>query len=243
MLIGYKTGYVAQNFLNLFDKKSFMKKNYLTFGTCLLAVTIWSSCSNNTSSGSTTDSTTTTSTTTVDTMHAKADTSMHANRPATGNANPSGSNATMNTTPLPKSDSSFVMEAAVGSMLEVEAGNLAQQNASNQRVKDYGAMMVRDHGQANNELKSLVSARGVMLPDSLPAAQRKHIESMRKLTGKAFDTHYVSMMKDDHRKDIEKFEKEANSGKDTEIKNWASKTLPTLKMHRDSIEAISKAKM
>jgi putative membrane protein len=226
---------VAQNFLNLFDKKSFMKKNYLMLGTCLLAATIWS-CSNNTSSGSSADTTTTTSTTTVDTMHAKTDTSMHANTPSTSNAN-------MNTTPLSKPDSTFVMEAAIGSMMEVEAGNLAQQNASSQRVKDYGAMMVRDHGQANNELKSLVSSRGIMLPDSLPAAQRKHIESMRKMTGKSFDSHYISMMKDDHRKDIGKFEKEANSGKDADIKNWASKTLPTLKMHRDSIEAISKAKM
>ena len=209
-------------------------------GTCLLAATIWS-CSNNTSSGSSTDSTTTTtSTTTVDTMHAKTDTSMHANTPATSNAN---MNNTMNNTPLSKPDSMFVTEAALGSMMEVEAGNLAQQNASSQRVKDYGAMMVRDHGQANNELKSLVSSHGIMLPDSLPTAQRKHIESMRKMTGKAFDSHYVSMMKDDHRKDIAKFEKEANSGKDADIKNWASKTLPTLKMHRDSIEAISKAKM
>ena len=216
-----------------------MKNKYLMLGASLLALTIWS-CSNNTSSGSSTDSTTTTSTTTVDTMHAKTDTSMHANNPSGSNAN---MNNTMNTTPLSKSDSSFVMEAALGSMMEVEAGNLAQQNASSQRVKDYGAMMVRDHGQANNELKSLVSSRGVMFPDSLPAAQRKHIESMRKMTGKAFDSHYVGMMKDDHRKDIEKFEKEANSGKDTEIKNWASKTLPTLKMHRDSIDAISKAKM
>jgi putative membrane protein len=51
------------------------------------------------------------------------------------------------------------------------------------------------------------------------------------------------MMKEDHNKDISKFEKEASGGQDADIKNWASKTLPTLKVHKDSIDAISKAKM
>jgi putative membrane protein len=209
--------------MELSHKKSFMKKNYLTPAIYLLAATIWS-CSDNNTHGSETDSTSTTTTTTMDT-------STNANT------------TTMNTTPLGKEDSTFVIEAAIGGMMEVEAGNLAQQNANSQRLKDFGAMMVRDHGQANNELKSLVSSRGVMIPDSLPADKRKHLESMRKMTGKSFDSHYISMMKEDHNKDISKFEKEASGGQDADIKNWASKTLPTLKVHKDSIDAISKAKM
>jgi putative membrane protein len=63
------------------------------------------------------------------------------------------------------------------------------------------------------------------------------------MTGKSFDTHYISMMKDDHAKAISKFEKEAKNGKDADVKNWATKTLPVLKAHKDSIDAISKAKM
>lgn len=205
-----------------------MKKNSVTLAACLLAASIWSCSDNNLHSSDAADSTSTTSTTTG------MDTSATGMNPGT---------TAINTTPLGKEDSMFVMEAAIGGMMEVEAGNLAQQNGNNQRVKDFGAMMVRDHGQANNELKSLVASRGIMLPDSLPADKRKHIESMQKMKGKSFDSHYISMMKDDHAKDIKKFEKEAGSGQDADVKNWASKTLPTLKMHKDSIDAISKAKM
>ena len=207
-----------------------MKKNYLALTACFIATTIWSCSDNNTHGSDTSTDTTTTSTTTTDTTNTMSNTANASTTPT-------------NTTPLGKEDSTFVMEAAIGGMMEVEAGNLAQQNGASQRVKDFGAMMVRDHGQANNELKSLVSSRGIAIPDSLPADKRKHIESMRKMTGKSFDSHYVSMMKEDHRKDIGKFEKEANSGKDADVKNWASKTLPTLKVHKDSIDAISKAKM
>lgn len=205
-----------------------MKKNFLALSTLLLAATIWS-CGNNKSSTETTDSTTTTTSTTgMDT--AKTPTAPTTTTP-------------MNTTPIPKEDSLFVLEAAKGGMMEVEAGNLAQQNAASQRVKDFGAMMVRDHSAANNELKSLVSGRGIMLPDSLPADMRKHLDAMKKMTGKAFDSHYVGMMLSDHKKDVSKFEKESKDAKDADIRNFAGKTLPTLKTHLDSIQAISKGKM
>jgi putative membrane protein len=207
-----------------------MKKSFFALSAILIAATLWS-CSDNTTKSSTTDSTSTSTTTTTgtgtDTM------------PTTSTAN----TTPMNTAPIPKEDSSFVLEAAKGGMMEVEAGNLAQQNASSQRVKDFGAMMVRDHSAANNELKSMVSGRNFMLPDSLPADMRKHMNELKKLNGKAFDSHYVSMMLSDHKKDVSKFEKESKDAKDADIRNWAGKTLPTLKTHLDSIQAISKGKM
>ena len=207
-----------------------MKKNLFALPAMLIAATLWS-CSDNTTTSSTTDSTSTTTTSTTGTG---TDT-MSTNTTAT--------TTPMNTAPLPKEDSLFVLEAAKGGMMEVEAGNIAQQNASSQRVKDFGAMMVRDHSQANNELKSLVSGRGIMLPDSLSGDMRKHLDALKKMTGKAFDNHYVSMMLSDHKKDVSKFEKESKDAKDADIRNFAGKTLPTLKTHLDSIQAISKGKM
>jgi putative membrane protein len=208
-----------------------MKKKFLAFSTILIAATLWS-CSDNTTKSSQTDSTSTTTSTTGTGMGTD-----------TTPTNSTAATTPMNTAPIPKEDSMFVLEAAKGGMMEVEAGNLAQQNASSQRVKDFGAMMVRDHSQANNELKSLVSGRGIMLPDSLPSDMRKHMDAMKKMTGKAFDTHYISMMLNDHKKDVSKFEKESKDAKDADIRNWAGKTLPTLKTHLDSVQAISKGKM
>jgi len=143
-------------------------------------------------------------------------------------------------TPLMGEDSTFAMEAASGGMMEVEAGNMAQQNASSQRVKDFGAMMVRDHSQANNELKSLASSRNMMLPDSMSKKHRDHLTAMGKMTGKSFDKHYMSMMMNDHNKDISNFEKTSKSATDADLKAFAAKTLPVLKMHLDSVKAISK---
>jgi putative membrane protein len=144
------------------------------------------------------------------------------------------------TTPFSKADSGFVMEAAAGGMMEVEAGKLAQQNAASDRVKNFGSMMVADHSAANQQLSGLASSHGITLPSALPAAEQKHLDAMKSLTGKAFDKHYVSMMVDDHKKDIGKFKMAAEKCDDSQLKSWASTTLPTLQKHMDSINAIKK---
>ena len=66
-------------------------------------------------------------------------------------------NPPVSATPLNKEDSMFVMEAAMGSLLEVESGKIAQQNGVSQDVKNFGGMMVTDHGKAAQDLMTLSS--------------------------------------------------------------------------------------
>jgi putative membrane protein len=213
-----------------------MNKTYFPFTACLCAVIIWSCNNSSTSTSESKDSSNNSST-----ANATDTTNTMNNSANSGTSNNTSSNTTG--APLGKSDSMFVMEAAAGGMMEVEAGNVAQQNAMSQRVKDFGAMMVRDHSKANDELKSFASSRGLTVPSALPADMQKHLDAMKKMTGKAFDQHYVSMMVQDHNEDIGKFKKESTSGTDADLKNWAAKTLPTLQVHKDSIDAIKKGKM
>ncbi|MBD0278542.1 MAG: DUF4142 domain-containing protein [Flavisolibacter sp.] len=140
-------------------------------------------------------------------------------------------------------DRDFVMKAASGGMMEVEAANLAMQNASSERVKGFASMMIRDHSQANNELKTLASRRNVTLPTSPMPEEQKHLDMLKGKTGKAFDQAYMSMMVRDHQKDVGEFEKASKMCKDQECLGFASKTLPVLKTHLDSARAISKSKM
>ena len=134
----------------------------------------------------------------------------------------------------------FVMEAAAGGMMEIESGRIAEQNAASQRVKDFGAMMVADHGKANQDLMSLASSHGISLPSSLPADMQKHIDGMKKMTGKAFDKHYIGMMVTDHQKDLAKFKKASTSAGSDDLKTWASNVVPVIQKHADSIQAIKK---
>lgn len=126
---------------------------------------------------------------------------------------------------------SFMHKAAIGGMMEVELGNLAQQKAAGASVKEFGAMMVKDHSKANEELKSMASKKNVTLPTSYPAEIQTHIDAMAKLSGAEFDKHYMGMMVEDHAKDIKLF-REASQGTDAAISAFATKTLPVLEGHQ-----------
>src|SRR3982074_2096216 len=63
-------------------------------------------------------------------------------------------------------DADFFKRAAQAGIAEVEAGKLAQEKGSSQEVKDFGAMMVKDHTAANDKLKSIASSENVDLPSN-----------------------------------------------------------------------------
>lgn len=136
----------------------------------------------------------------------------------------------------------FAADAATGGMMEVELGNLAQQKASSQAVKNFGKMMVDDHTKANDNLKTIATQKNIDLPASVTDDQRKDIDKLSKKTGADFDKAYVDMMVDDHKKDIAAFKKAEGDVSDNDIKNFITNTLPTLQKHLDAIQAI-KAKM
>jgi putative membrane protein len=144
--------------------------------------------------------------------------------------------------PVQADASNFAVEAANGGMMEVELGKIAQENASNPRVKAFGEMMVKDHTEAGNNLKSIASSLNIALPDSVSNDSRKEIDHMKMKKGKEFDKAYVSMMVDDHKKDIAEFRKCADNCSDSTIKSFASNTLPVLMKHLDSIQAIAEKK-
>ena len=146
----------------------------------------------------------------------------------------------VNTTPVDKNDAEFAVAATSGGMMEVELGNYAQQNAASQRVKDFGAMMVKDHTAAGDELKSMARQKNVTLPETMSNDHQKKTDDLNKKTGKDFDKAYMKAMVDGHQSTVNDFEKASKDTKDADVKAWVDKTLPTLKMHLDSAKAIQK---
>ncbi len=136
-------------------------------------------------------------------------------------------------------DTKFMKTAAMGGMEEVELGKLAAQKASSADVKNFGQHMVDDHSKANDQLTQLATQKGVTLPTAMSTMQKHDMDKLAKLSGAAFDSAYVSMMVKDHKKDIADFQKESKSGKDSDLKSWATTTLPTLQDHLKMVQGIS----
>jgi len=134
-------------------------------------------------------------------------------------------------TSLSAADSKFVREAAAGGAAEVELGKVAEEKATNEKVKEFGRRMVQDHSKAGDELKTLAAKKGVTVPSGPDAKSKAVMTKLSALSGPAFDKAYMKNMVADHEKDVAEFRKEANSGQDADIKQWAATTLPTLEEH------------
>ena len=139
-----------------------------------------------------------------------------------------------------RDDTEFMTKAAAGGMYEVEAGKLAESRGTSPEVKSYGSMLIKDHSAAGDELKGLASKKGVALPATLPEKFQKKLEKLSK--EKNFDKEFVKEVGlDDHKDDIKMFEKTSKKADDADVKAFATKTLPTLKMHREHAEMLRKS--
>jgi putative membrane protein len=128
-------------------------------------------------------------------------------------------------------DMKFARDAAVGGLMEVQMGMTAEQKASNDKVKQFGQKMVNDHSKANDQLMSIASKKNITLPTEIDAKHKKAMEMTSKMSGTGFARDYMRDMVRDHETDVAEFQKEANSGSDPDLKNFAAMTLPTLQQH------------
>jgi len=144
------------------------------------------------------------------------------------------------TAKLSRTDKTFVEKASLGGMAEVQEGQLAQNQAQSAEVKAFGQHMVADHTAAGQKLKSIVDAEGVAAPSDLDKADQKQIDALQKKNGAGFDKQYVKDQLAAHKKTVALFQKEASSGSDPQLKQFASDTLPTLQHHLSDVEALAK---
>ena len=161
-------------------------------------------------------------------------------------------------------DRDFVEEQLALSEAEIELGRLAQQKATHPDVKEYGAMMVRDHQAAGQQLKSIMATAGTtqtrpadrgaddraagaardMTNRARGAAAdlqnefRDREEELGKLSGREFDRRYIDEMIEDHEDAIDDLEDKANDASHPEVRAWAAKTLPTMRQHLEQARAL-----
>ncbi len=145
-------------------------------------------------------------------------------------------------------DQQFVDFAAQTDMAEANLGQLAQNVADQQGVKDYGQMLNTDHTQDYQQLQSAALVANLTVPTAIDAEHnKKMVDPFEKLKGAAFDKKYAAEMVEGHTKAIDVYKKEAADAQNPSIKSYAEAALPVLEKHlagaKDLMKNKGKAKM
>jgi putative membrane protein len=138
-------------------------------------------------------------------------------------------------------DKSFLDKAAEGGIAEVSDATLAQQSATDPKLKDFAAMMIKDHSAANNKLAALAGAKNLTLPTSPSVLEMGEHAKLKVLSGDAFDKSYIKGQISAHKDTVKLLRQEIASGEDAAAKAFAKSILPTVEGHLKAIEALASA--
>src|SRR4249920_2293895 len=139
--------------------------------------------------------------------------------------------------------SEFVNKVAQSDMLEIQSSQFVAPNADAD-TKPFAERMIREHTETSNELKQLVQSGKVHadLPSMLDAEHQKKLDDLKKLSGRELDRQYDRMQLQAHQEAVDLFGRYAQGGDNTDLKAWASKTLPHLREHLTMAQKLDQAR-
>lgn len=149
------------------------------------------------------------------------------------------SSATGNSGRASMTDKKFVKEAMQGSMAEIKLGQLAQEKASSDDVKQFGKRMVDDHTKLSEQMKPVASQLGITAPSDVAMKDKALEKKLEGLNGAEFDKAYMKAMVKDHRKDLSEFQKEASSAKSGAVKDAAQQGSQVISEHLQMAQQIA----
>jgi putative membrane protein len=135
-------------------------------------------------------------------------------------------------------DAEFMNFAAVSGLFEIQSSQLAPERASTPQVVDYALHMINDHTTQDQELKALASQKNIALPTALTPEKQTIVARLGTLNGANFDKEYMNAQVQSHEETVANFEKASMDARDADIKAFAAKYLPALRMHLEEARGI-----
>lgn len=130
-------------------------------------------------------------------------------------------------------NAAFVEKAALAGLSEVKVAQMAVKKATTPAIREFAALMLKDHGATNQRLRTTAQRLGVPVPTALDAARRNSADRLAGLTGAEFDAAYTNMMKQDHDAAVALFENAAGDPSlHNDLRSFAAQALDTLRNHQ-----------
>lgn len=143
---------------------------------------------------------------------------------------------------LTEQETKFAIDAANGSMGEIQLGEMAGSKSNASEVKEFGRMMIEDHSKANEALKIIAADKNIQLPAKASEDKQQVAIQLSSKNGSDFDKAYIAQMVKDHEASIQLFENGQKTVKDTALKAFINHTLPVLHRHQQQISTLNQLK-
>ncbi len=130
-------------------------------------------------------------------------------------------------------DKKFLAKAAQSDVNEIRLSELAQQKATDPRVKAFADKMVTEHKQLSASMKPYADSWGLQAPMGLDDDHQKEFDKLNGLSGHDFDKEYISQMVSDHATALDAFTSEAKDTKDAKFRASVLKGKTVVAAHKN----------
>lgn len=133
----------------------------------------------------------------------------------------------------------FITQAWNIGQFEIQAGQEAESKATGQGFKQFAQMIVKDHTQMNDELKSLVQkAGGMQLPGALDNERQAELDQLKASAERNFDRTFRTQQIKGHQEALRLFQSYASNGEDAGLRGFAQNAIAMLQKHLDQAESL-----
>ncbi len=141
--------------------------------------------------------------------------------------------------PASAQDKQFLQEIHQVNLTEIRAGNLAQQQGTNQELRNLGVRFVTDHAQLDQKAQSVSGAVGVTLPQEPNPEQLRVLRHLESVNGTEFDTQWLTAQLTGHSQAMQIVQAELDHGSDPAVKQLAQQTAPVIQAHHNALVALA----
>lgn len=128
-------------------------------------------------------------------------------------------------------DTQFLVSATKSNLKQIQLAQLAQKNGKTAEVRELGTMMEKAHTQSQKDLTALAQRKNIRIPTSLDDDMKNDYNALLEASEDDFDKTYTEMMIKGHEDSVQAYEKASSDSMDSEIKNWATASLPEMRKH------------
>lgn len=138
----------------------------------------------------------------------------------------------------------FTKTLVSANRFEIDSSKLAEDKGVAADVKDFASLMVKDHTRIAGDFKMALEksqTTGSTTPDGPPLLPKDQamLDQLKSLDGGAFQAKYITLQTEAHKQAVAMFSTYAQSGDDPALKEFAKKTLATLKMHEMHLKDVA----
>jgi len=138
----------------------------------------------------------------------------------------------------PHDDADFAKHVASCDMAEIDLSKLVADRSRNEDVKKYAKKMADDHNKNLEDLRTVTKSAGITIPDKMNEEHQKVYDKFNDYKGENFDRDFIKQMVEDHEKAVKAFTRATKEAKNQELKDFATKHLPTIQSHLDEAKKL-----